>query len=90
MRARKKASARVADPANAGRALERSGEGLKSEAITQPSATARVSLDCRAACGVVVISARGAFTAIDTNGNVIGRFSTLREAATSLPNGGAS
>jgi hypothetical protein len=46
--------------------------------------------DGRFACGIVVPSARGTFIAIDRDGNVIGRFPTLREAATALPVGGAS
>jgi hypothetical protein len=41
--ARRKASARAADSANAGRAFEHPGQGLESQAITQPLATARAT-----------------------------------------------
>jgi hypothetical protein len=43
--------------------------------------------DGRLAVGVVVVSARGVFTAITTDGVVIGTFPTLLAASRALPGG---
>jgi len=42
--------------------------------------------DGRHACGVVELTG-GAFTAIDLNGRVVGKFGTLREASRAFPDG---
>jgi hypothetical protein len=45
--------------------------------------------DGRFAVGIVKVTASG-FTAVDVAGRVIDTFSTLREAAAALPDGGAA